>query len=676
MTLPTWKINFAKRFNRALDKFRVQPPMRMSEWAAENFYLSRESSYTSGQWRAWPFQIGILDFFGNDQIEFVFVKKSARVGYSKMMLCASAFFTIFQHRNQAIYHSTDSDALEWSQTEYDTMTRDIAAFRPVFPALGKKHQHNTTSFKRFSGVGCVTYIRGGNSSRAYRRISVDAVFLDEISSFQQDIENEGTPLKLAAKRTEGAVFRKIIAGSTPRSKYLCAIDQAVSECGSVFKYHIPCVHCDEFQPLEFGGKTSVYGLKWIDKNPASVAYCCKHCSGLFTQSDYLKIWHLGRWVDSAGNWYDQTDGTFRDPAGEKIQPPKTLGIDNLWSIYSPQLSWSDIVTAWLQAVARAKSGQRNDLKAFVNTTLGQVYSDDIEETSAELLRNRAENYPLQLVPLGCTVLMMGIDCQKDRFELVVLGFGRGEETWIIDYQVVPANLAIADEWNRLDDFLLWRYRHESGVLLSITAAAIDSGGHWTSLCYNFARKRRSASGYSKPTNYIPKLYVTKGSSNSGMPISGKGKLLDFTHNEKLIRNGIKLHIMGSDSAKDLLHARLQVTGHGPGFVHMSNQLPDVFFQHLAAEVRTVKQTPRGAVSVWVKKPSARNEALDCIVMCLFCAHAQALHRKTNAEWDAVESIVQPHQSSLFALPDGHSESQPVEVINHSAGINLSGWGRS
>jgi len=52
------------------------------------------------------------------------------------------------------------------------------------------------------------------------------------------------------------------------------------------------------------------------------------------------------------------------------------------------------------------------------------------------------------------------------------------------------------------------------------------------------------------------------------------------------------------------------------------------------EVRVLKQTPKGTVSAWVlKRSGARNEALDCTVMTLFCAHKIALRRKTKAEWD-------------------------------------------
>ena len=40
--------------------------------------------------------------------------------------------------------------------------------------------------------------------------------MDELDGFDSDVEKEGSPDKLAWKRTEGAVYRKLVAGTTPK----------------------------------------------------------------------------------------------------------------------------------------------------------------------------------------------------------------------------------------------------------------------------------------------------------------------------------------------------------------------------------------------------------------------------------------------------------------------------
>jgi phage terminase large subunit GpA-like protein len=265
-----WKANARQRFKLGLTVFKAQPPLRLSEWAEQNFYLSSESSYVSGSWKAYPYQVGILDFFGNDDIPEVSFKKAARTGFTKTMMAASAYFTIYRKRNQAIWQPTDSDASEFCQTEFDPMLRDVRVYKPVFPALGKKHPHNTNAFKKFTGS--VLYLKGGTSARNFRRISVDVAIIDEVSSFDSDVDGEGSPRKLAKKRTEGATFPKLIVGSTPKMKYTCEIDAAIQEADAVYRFVVPCPHCGTYQALEFGSKNTAHGLKWLDQDPDTAAY--------------------------------------------------------------------------------------------------------------------------------------------------------------------------------------------------------------------------------------------------------------------------------------------------------------------------------------------------------------------------------------------------------------------
>lgn len=65
----------------------VRPvPMTAVEWANEYYYLPKESSYQEGRWETLPFQVAIMNAMGSDDIREVNLIKSARVGYSKMLL--------------------------------------------------------------------------------------------------------------------------------------------------------------------------------------------------------------------------------------------------------------------------------------------------------------------------------------------------------------------------------------------------------------------------------------------------------------------------------------------------------------------------------------------------------------------------------------------------------------
>src|SRR6185312_13861001 len=103
----------------------------------------------------------------------------------------------------------------------------------------------------------------------------------------------------------------------------------------------PCPSCNEYHAVEWVGKDKPYGFKWIDRNPATVGHACPHCGTLYSQADYLGVWKRGRWIAQDGTWID-ADAKFRNPAGLIVPPPRSIAFF-VWTAYSPQAQWEDIV---------------------------------------------------------------------------------------------------------------------------------------------------------------------------------------------------------------------------------------------------------------------------------------------------------------------------------------------
>ena len=97
------------------------------------------------------------------------------------------------------------------------------------------------------------HIKGGKAAKNYRRLSVDVAILDELDAFDGDIEKEGDPVTLAAKRIEGATFPKLVCGSTPKLKGFSLIETRSQSADERFTYQIPCLHCGERHALTWGG---------------------------------------------------------------------------------------------------------------------------------------------------------------------------------------------------------------------------------------------------------------------------------------------------------------------------------------------------------------------------------------------------------------------------------------
>lgn len=635
-----------------LQPLRVEEPLRLSEWADKHFYLSAESSYVEQRWEAYPPQVGIMDVISDDRVREVTVRKSARVGYTKILLAAIGYFAHHKRRNQGLWQPTDDDADEFCKTELEPMLRDVKAMADVFPEFLAKHKHNTLRQKVF--LGSTLYLRGGKAAKNYRRLTLDVAYLDELSGFDRNIEKEGAPDALAAKRVEGATFPKLVAGSTPKIKGLCLIDQRAEQADVLLKWMVPCPHCEEYHPLTWGGPKEHHGMKWLDGDPSTVRHVCPHCGGLMTQADYLSVWRRGQWRSVDGHWRLGGDGRWYDAAGVEVYPPERVAMD-LWTACLPIASWQQIVTEFLAAVEKSKAGDKTALQTFVNTTLGEAWEDDEGERADEHeLAKRAEAYPLRRVPSGCLVLVAGIDVQDNRFEVVVWGFGRGEEMWVIDYQVLAANPADERDWQKLDAYLMTRFPQERGPGLGIEAAAIDTGGHFTHQVYNYVRMRERR-----------RIAAVKGSNRYGLDIKGRATKQDVNFAGKIIPRGVKVWEVGTDTAKDLFFGRLKVAEPGPGYVHFSRDLPDEFYRQLTAEQRLKQKTARGEQYVWVKR-RARNEVLDCTVYALFAAQLLDLHRYTAAMWDRLEAAVQP-EPDLFTEAPRAEQPAPAPAAPAVAG---------
>ena len=73
------------------------------------------------------------------------------------------------------------------------------------------------------------------------------------------------------------------------------------------------------------------------------------------------------------------------------------------------------------------------LTTFTNTILGLAATTG-DSVGAYILESRAETYP-HPVPPDVKIMTCGADVQGDRIEVEVVGWGAGEESWNIDYQI-------------------------------------------------------------------------------------------------------------------------------------------------------------------------------------------------------------------------------------------------
>ena len=481
-------------------------------------------------------------------------------------------------------------------------------------ATRSRDSRNTMDTKEFEGGSL--YVTTAGSAANLSELSARYVYGDEIDRWEVDVGEEGDPIELA--ETRGTTFgrnAKFYFSSSPTIKGASRIAD-LFETSDQRYYYVPCPHCGHMQILEW--ENLLYSADF-----SIVHYKCA-ASGL--DCDVLIEEHHKGQMLARGEWRSHAQGD-----GE------TIGF-HLNALYSPLgwMDWRSLAKQFEKAKKAQKRGDLEPMQVFYNTRLAKVWDSALEQTKADVLKDRARLEPYGLGAMVARVLMLtaSVDVQANRLELMVMGWGVGMERWVIDHQVIWGDPADERTWTVLDDQLKARYPHPCGVSLGILATAVDSGGHHTDEVYQFCRLRRWRN-----------IFAVKGASKPGKPvIAQRPSMQDVTWKGQTERNGVELWFVGTDTAKDWIYNRYPFED-GPGALHFANDLPDEFFDQCVAE-RKIARYVKGYKKIeWVKGKAERNEALDLMVYNLAMAHYLGLNRYKEHDWERLRQALV--QAGLF-----------------------------
>ena len=94
--------------------------------------------------------------------------------------------------------------------------------------------------------------------------------------------------------------------------------------------------------------------------------------------------------------------------------------------------------------------------------------------------------------------------------------------------------------------------------------------------------------------------------------------------------------VGSDTVKSLLFGRLKHNDVGPGYLHFYPTVSSEYFQELTAEKQIMRFKNGFPERSWVKKSSARNEALDELVYAYSALNRVYQIKDRRTLWDQCE----------------------------------------
>ena len=572
----------------------------MAEWADRERRLSSEASAAAGRWvtsRA-EYQRGIMDAISDPRLRDIVVMAGAQVGKTEMLLNVIGFHIHHDPSPILLVQPTLEMAQAFSKDRLAPMLRDTPALKGSVKDPRSRDANNTTTHKVFTG-GHISLV-GSNSAAGLASRPIRVVLCDEVDRYPPSAGSEGSPILLARKRSATFHNRKMVMVSTPTNKGASMIESQYEESDKR-QYFVPCEDCGTVQTLKWSN------VKWDKDKPETAYYACDSCGSVWDDAKRNRSVRKGEWVATAD---------FTGVAGFHIN-----------GLYSPWTTLADAVRDFLIAKKAPDT-----LRVFVNTFLAETWEDQGETVGDIRFDDREEEFGAN-IPDDIVVITAGIDVQDDRLELELVGWGRDEESWSLDYKTLYGDPSTPHLWNDLDNILKASYTTESGRSLGIRAACVDSGGHYTQAVYNFVRPREGR-----------RIFAIKGMAGEQRPLVGRPSKNNI--------GKIKLFTVGTFPIKELIFSRLKIQSEGAGYCHFPAGRPDEYYQQLANSEKIVTKYQKGFPRREFVKTRTRNEALDCRVyayaaLCILSLNINAVaDRVVNAPEPETEP--QPQQPNPLA----------------------------
>lgn len=608
----------------------VRPRRRrtVSEWAGAERVLSTKESARPGRYAppSNPLLVEIQDAMtpGNG-IRDVAAMLPIQMGKTLVATNVIGYYVAEEPRAIMVVLPSEASMRAWIAQKLAPMFEATPALRAAVSGASRD-AGNRADFKDFAGGQLFIEHPGNVGAARLKSKSVDVVIVDELDEFAFNFRTGDDPIKLVEGRTSARPrTAKRLYISSPTIEGASRIDLRYQDSDRR-RYHIRCPDCGHEQHLVWEG------LVWAPGGEHPL-YHCSAC-GVGTDEATMK----DRLIP-AGRWIAENPGhRVRGYHANALYYPRDLGP-----------SWRELVAEWLEAQRDAASQ-----KTFFNDRLARAYQDPtMRNARAETVRQRAEDYPLRLVPERGLFLTAGVDTQDDRFEVQILAHGRGGHTWTVDYQVIDGDPDSEDAKARLVDYFSRPIEHASGALLRVSMVGHDMLGHRTEAVKDLVRSRRIAGHM-----------AFFGSTRPNATLVGRGKAVDVRYRGKVDPNGVRIFEIGGVAVKNIFFARLGEPDDAKRLLHFSSDLSDEFFAGLISE--TYDPLTR---SYRKRRTRVRNEAVDTWML----AYAAACHHDVpgggvrkwrEQDWDALERRI------LAAAADRRaSDPEPrsaVEVLAAAA----------
>jgi len=653
----------------AAEGVRPSERLTVSEATAKYRMLRNVGSY-EGPWlnETTPYLVEPMDETTNDLYSTVCFVGPAQCGKTDMFLNYLTYKVICDPGDIMLVQTAQSTARDFSISRVDRLHR-------ATEAVGSRVINDNVYDKRYRNGMLLRMVWPSINELSGRPVPV--VWETDYDRMPMDVDGEGTPFRLGAARTTSFGRNgKVIVESSPgfivdNPQWIPATNHEAPPCEGILsiynsgdrrRWYWQCVSCrNSFEPHR-----SL--LSWENSEDPiecgeTARITCPHCEQRYYETDtdvpgkagmnQLVEWGgQARWVKDGMLW--TKEGLIGKPFRSKVASFWLMGVAATFA------NWSGLVQDYLAAEKEyAETSSENTLKAVINTKFGEPYKPKAQTFARlpEMLRSRARDYGIRVVPHGVRFLVATIDVQKNRFVVQVHGVGT-EDVWVVDrYEIKyskreqpdnPGQLqyvnaaAFPEDWRLIatevmrksyplaDDpdrhMAIWQTFSDSGGAEGVTSNAYDFV-RW--LRYGYEGSEESVEMQEKYPwfpHLAARFHLLKGEPKLDAPRIRVG----FPDSERKDRHAgargeIPVMFINSNMMKDTVDGILDRTEPG-GRVNFPDWLPINFYKELTVESKDPKTMK------WANPHKYRNESWDLLVYL----YAGLLHRTISWEhisWD-------------------------------------------
>jgi phage terminase large subunit GpA-like protein len=531
------------------------------------------------------------------------------------------------------------------------------------PVLKSLVYEDTSPYKKKRGLGesqvCSKRFPNGNltlhgATSAIRSLTCKHIWFDEVSAYNSTtLKDEGDPLAVANRRSATFDDSFFFESSTPTISGSCRISLDF-EASDQRRWFVPCHYCgSEFhlrwEHVKWTKDTGADGKIIHHSETAHIE--CEACGSAWTEEQRKTAVGNGRWIATKPNPSSSSLAGFH--------------LNGLVCTLKPKRGFVSKLHEFADEFLRATKRGTQFLRSFQNSVLAEPFT--IEEGPAiphtELYSRRevyADYNSEIIIPDGVVLLACGVDVQRDRLELSIIGFGMDNETYGIQYKVIQGNPELPAVWQELDQITRKKFRHSSGHLMWCAAVAVDSG-YLADAVYKAVKSFAPVDGR--------------------MTIAVKGMRGWMALGQNWVNRSASdnhlLWTMKTDSLKDSLYNRARITDVGPGYIHIPANpqcgYDEEWCRGLLCEV--LKTSSTGVKYYGKSSSESRNEPLDTFLLATagceslkpdYAACAEFLSSPPPNDWmaDAVEINLSKPTSEPSDLNDALAHLDRVlEKIN-------------